>query len=108
MKQTGLDQDYVKMFTIIMLDICDMTEKDRLVFFLNCLSRDTAMECQRKRVQNLANAIIAAERLSDYNIRFPTNMKSQSSASHSSSGSGDKSSRSIKFKSGERSNELAP
>ena len=61
LRQTGLIQDYVKMFIMIMLDICDMMEKDNLFFFLNGLSCDAAMDLQRRRVQNLVDAIIAVE-----------------------------------------------
>ena len=50
LRQTSLLQDYVKMFTTIMLDIHDMMEKDKLFFFLDGLSRDAAMELQRIRV----------------------------------------------------------
>ena len=75
LRQTGSVQDYVKMFTTIMLDICDMTKKDKLFFFLDSLSCKVAMELQRRKVQNLANAIIAAEQLLEYDIRLPTSMK---------------------------------
>ena len=37
-KQTGSVQDYVKKFITIMLDIRDMTEKDKLFTFLDGLS----------------------------------------------------------------------
>ena len=64
------------MFTTIMLDIYDITEKDKLFFFLDGLSRDTTMELQRRRVQNLANVLTTTEWLSNYDIGFPTSMKS--------------------------------
>ena len=50
LRQIGLVQDYVKMFTTIILDIHDMMEKDKLFFFLHGLSCDVAMEFQRRRV----------------------------------------------------------
>ena len=50
LRQTGSVQDYVKKFTTIMLDIRDMTEKDKLFHFLDGLSWDAAMELQRRRV----------------------------------------------------------
>ena len=108
LRQKGTVQDYVKQFTTIMLDIRDMTEKDKLFYFLDGLSRDAAIELQRRRVQNLADAVTAAERLADYDIGFPTNMRSQGSASRSSSGSGGQSSGSGKSKSGGGSNGSAP
>ena len=104
----GSVQDCLKMFTMIMLDIHDMMEKDKLFFFLDGLSCDVAMELQRRRVQNLTNAVTVARRLSNYDIGFLTSMKSQGSALHSSSGSGDQSSRSSKSKSKGGSNGLAP
>ena len=105
--QKGSVQDYVKQFTTIMLDIRDMTEKDKLFYFMDGLSREAAIELQRRRVQTLSDAVTAAERLSDYDIGFPTSMKSQS-ASHSSGGSSGQSARSSKSKSGGGSNGSAP
>ena len=71
-----------------MLDIQDMIEKDKLFYFMDGLLRDAAIELQRRRVQNLTDAMIVVERLSDNDIGFPTSMKSQS-ASHPSRGSSD-------------------
>ena len=50
LRQIGSVQDYVKMFTMIMLNICDMMEKDKLFIFLDGLSCDMVMELQRRRV----------------------------------------------------------
>ena len=44
LRQTSSVQDYVKMFTMIMLDICDMIENDKLFLFLDALSRDATIE----------------------------------------------------------------
>ena len=55
------------------------------------LSHDVAMELQRRRVQNLVNAVTVVKWLSNYDIGFPTSMKSQGSVSHSNSGSGGQS-----------------
>ena len=98
----------MKIFTMIMLDIRDITEKDKLFFFLDGLSHDATIGLQRKRIQNLVNAVTAVERLSNYNIGFPTSMKSQGSTPHSSNGKGSQSSRSGKSKNGRGSNGLAP
>ena len=38
LRQIGSVQDYVKKFTTIMLDIRDITEKDKLFAFLDSLS----------------------------------------------------------------------
>ena len=91
-----------------MLNICDMMDKDKLFFFMDGLSHDEAIELQRRRVQNLANVVTTIEWLSNYDIRFPTSMKSQGSASHFSSGSGGQSSKSSKSKSEGGSNGSIP
>ena len=66
----------MKMFTTIMLDIHDIMEKDKLFFFLNGLSCDAIIKLQRRRVQNLADVMTVIEQLFNYDIRFPTSMKS--------------------------------
>ena len=96
------------MYTMIMLDIHDMNEKDKLFFFLDGLSREVAIELQRRRVQNLVDAVTVAERLSDYDIGFPASMKAQGSVSHSSGGKNGYSGKSSKFRSRGGSYELAP
>ena len=73
---------------MIMLDIHDMMEKDKLSFLEDLLCNAT-MELQRRKVQNLTDAVIATEWLFDYDIGFPTSIKSQGSVSHSSSGIGN-------------------
>ena len=44
LRQTGSMQDYMKQFIIIMLDIRDMTEKDKLFYFIDGLSHDATLE----------------------------------------------------------------
>ena len=61
LRQTGLVQDYVKKFMTIMLDIHDMMKKDKLFYFINGLSQDATIELQRRKVQNLANAMTTTE-----------------------------------------------
>ena len=84
----------MKKFTTIMLDIRDMTEKDKLFHFLDGLSREAAMELQRRRVQSLTEAVTTVERLLDYDISFP-GLKSHGGGSHNAnvgqSGKGGKS-----------------
>ena len=92
---------------MIMLDICDMMEKDKLFFFLDSLSHDAAMKLQKRRVQKLANAVTVVERLSDYDVGFPNTMKSHGSASHFSGGSSGQSNKNSKSRSGGGSNGLA-
>lgn len=49
-----------------MLDIRDMSEKDKLFFFLECLKPWARAELQRQRVQDLARAQAASECLTFY------------------------------------------
>ena len=51
---------------MLMLDLPDMSEKDRLFYFLEGLKPWARTELQRQRVQDLASAQAAAERLTDY------------------------------------------
>ena len=96
------------MFTMIMLDIRDMIEKDKLFYFIYILLCDVIIELQRRRIQNLANAMTAAEWLSDYDLGFPSNMKLIGNALPSNSGSGNQSSISSISKSGGGSNGSTP
>ncbi|KAK2987592.1 hypothetical protein RJ640_027893 [Escallonia rubra] len=54
-------------FSALMLDISDMSAVDRLFFFMERLKPWARTELNRRRVNNLNEAIIAAESLSDYN-----------------------------------------
>ena len=65
------------------------------------------MELQRRRVQSLMDMITVVEWLFNYDIAFPTSIKSNGGASHSSGRSNGWSGRSSKSKSGGGSNESA-
>ncbi|KAK2988026.1 hypothetical protein RJ640_011289 [Escallonia rubra] len=54
-------------FSALMLDISDMSSVDRLFFFMEGLKPWARTELNRRRVNNLNEAIIAAKSLSDYN-----------------------------------------
>ncbi|KAJ7970183.1 Retrotransposon protein, putative, Ty3-gypsy subclass [Quillaja saponaria] len=56
LKQTGTIREYVKRFAGLMLDIRDMTEKDKMFYFLEGLKPWARAELQRQRVQDLATA----------------------------------------------------
>ena len=88
-----------------MLNIKDMTEKDKLFHFLNGLSWEATMELQRRRVQSLTEVVNAAERLSDYDISF-SSLKSHGGGSHNANVS--QSSKGGKSKSGEEAKECLP
>ena len=56
----------------------------------------------------MVEMVTTVEWLSNYDIGFPTSMKSQRSASHSSSGNGGQLGRSNKFRSERESNGSSP
>ncbi|KAK3018426.1 hypothetical protein RJ639_003447 [Escallonia herrerae] len=66
-KHTGSVWEYCQAFSALMLDISDMSAVDRLFFFMEGLKPWARTELNRRRVNNLNEAIIAAESLSDYN-----------------------------------------
>ena len=66
LQQTGTVREYVKQFSALMLDIRDMSEKDKLFYFLEGLKPWAQQELQRRGVTDLASAQAAAERLTDY------------------------------------------
>ncbi|KAK3023721.1 hypothetical protein RJ639_042731 [Escallonia herrerae] len=68
-KHSGLVRDYCQAFSALMLDISDMSAVDRLFFFMKGLKRWAHTELNRRRVNNLNEAIIVAESLSDYKPR---------------------------------------
>ncbi|KAL2245999.1 UNVERIFIED_CONTAM: Retrovirus-related Pol polyprotein from transposon [Sesamum indicum] len=60
-------QEYVKAFSALMLNIRDMLEADKLFTFMEGLKQWARNELQRQRVTDLSSAIIASERLADFN-----------------------------------------
>ncbi|KAL0391034.1 UNVERIFIED_CONTAM: hypothetical protein Scaly_0460500 [Sesamum calycinum] len=72
LEHTGSVRDYVKTFSALMLDIRDMSEKDKLFTFMEGLKPWARLELQRQRVIDLGSAMAAAERLTDFN---PENRK---------------------------------
>ncbi|KAK3035878.1 hypothetical protein RJ639_033015 [Escallonia herrerae] len=66
-KHSGSVREYCQAFFALMLDISDMSAVDRLFFFMEGLKPRASTELNRRRVNNLNEAIIAAESLSDYN-----------------------------------------
>ncbi|KAK3012846.1 hypothetical protein RJ639_010346 [Escallonia herrerae] len=66
-KHIGSDREYCQAFSALMLDISNMSVVDRLFFFMEGLKPWARTELNRRRVNNLNEAIIAAESLSDYN-----------------------------------------
>ncbi|KAL0415947.1 UNVERIFIED_CONTAM: Transposon Tf2-12 polyprotein [Sesamum latifolium] len=66
LEHTGFMQDYVKSFSALMLDIRDISEKDKLFTFMEGLKPWARLELQRQRVTDLGSAMTAAERLTDF------------------------------------------
>ncbi|KAL0313032.1 UNVERIFIED_CONTAM: hypothetical protein Sradi_5702500 [Sesamum radiatum] len=66
LEHTGSMQDYVKSFSALMLDIRDMSEKDKLFTFMEGLKPWARIELQRQLVTDLGSAMTAAERLTDF------------------------------------------
>ncbi|KAL0449310.1 UNVERIFIED_CONTAM: hypothetical protein Slati_1487400 [Sesamum latifolium] len=66
LEHTGSIQDYVKSFSALMLDIRDMSEKDKLFTFMEGLKSRARLELQRQRVTDLGSAMAAAVRLTDF------------------------------------------
>ncbi|KAL0385852.1 UNVERIFIED_CONTAM: hypothetical protein Sradi_2979500 [Sesamum radiatum] len=66
LEHIGSMQDYVKSFSALMLDIRDMSEKDKLFTFMEGLKPWARLELQRQRVTDLGSAMTAAECLTDF------------------------------------------
>ncbi|KAL0451597.1 UNVERIFIED_CONTAM: hypothetical protein Slati_1137800 [Sesamum latifolium] len=66
LEHTGSMQDYVKAFSALMLDIHDMSEKDKLFTFMEGLKPWARIELQCQRVTDLGSAMTAVERLTDF------------------------------------------
>ncbi|KAK3021351.1 hypothetical protein RJ639_045984 [Escallonia herrerae] len=82
-KHTGSVREYCQAFSALMLDISDMFAVDRLFFFIEGLKPWARTELNRRWVNNLNEAIIAAESLSDYNSepQTPSERKSKQNTS---------------------------
>ena len=81
----GTIREYVKKFSGLMLNIKDMSEKDKLFYFLERLKPWARTELHKQRGQDLATAQIAAERLTDYAMENIQPKKAQPTAHVSTS-----------------------
>ncbi|KAK3032777.1 hypothetical protein RJ639_035722 [Escallonia herrerae] len=68
-KHNGSVQEYCQVFSALMLDISDMSAVDRIFFFIEGLKPWAHTELNRRWVNNLNEAIIATESLSNYNSK---------------------------------------
>ncbi|XP_072980653.1 uncharacterized protein [Typha angustifolia] len=78
--QTGSIREYVKQFSTLMLDIRDMSEKDKPFHFLEGLKPWAQTELRRRDIPDLAAAQAVAELLTDYSA--PENLKKKPSMSN--------------------------
>lgn len=69
LKHTSSIREYVKSFSGHMLNIRDMSEKDKLFTFMEGLKPWTRTELQRQKVTDLSTAMGVAECLSDYQTK---------------------------------------
>ena len=65
LKHTSNIQEYVKQFAGLMLDICNMSEKDKVFCFVEGLKPWVKTKLYEQRVQDLMSAYVAIERLFD-------------------------------------------
>ena len=91
--QTGTVREFVRGFSTLMLDIRDMSEKDKMFYFLEGLKPWARTELQRQRVQDVATAMAAAECLNDYSDGPSKRKTPPSNGSSSTFGSGGKAAR---------------
>ncbi|KAK8658468.1 hypothetical protein V6N13_036674 [Hibiscus sabdariffa] len=63
---TGSVREYVREFATLLLDIRDMSEKDKLFAFLEGLKQWARLEVQRRQPHDVAAAMSATECLTDY------------------------------------------
>ncbi|KAL2231121.1 UNVERIFIED_CONTAM: hypothetical protein Sindi_1706500 [Sesamum indicum] len=68
LEHTGSMREYVKAFSALMLNIRDMSVKDKLFAFMEGLKPWARIELQRQRLTDLSSAMTAAERLADFNL----------------------------------------
>ncbi|GKV33019.1 hypothetical protein SLEP1_g41575 [Rubroshorea leprosula] len=88
LKHTGLIKDYIREYNSLMLEIPDMTEKNRLLYFMDGLQRWAEQELKRRGVQDLASAIAVAESLIEFSKEPPKRGKEKKGGP--SRGGGDK------------------
>ncbi|XP_070017491.1 uncharacterized protein [Nicotiana sylvestris] len=68
LKQSGTVAEYVKKLSSLMLNVSNMTEEDKLHYFMSGLKGWAQLELRRQNVQSLSTAIAAADALADLNI----------------------------------------
>ncbi|KAL9259365.1 RNA-directed DNA polymerase-like protein [Drosera capensis] len=87
LKQTGSIRDYVRNFTELLFQIPNMSEEDKLIYFMDGLQSWAQQELHRRGVQTLAAAIAAAESFVEFKRG---DSKPKESKRHSEKGGGEK------------------
>ncbi|KAL0439547.1 UNVERIFIED_CONTAM: hypothetical protein Slati_2437700 [Sesamum latifolium] len=86
LEHSGSVRDYVKSFSTLMLDIRDMSEKDKLFTFMEGLKPWARLELQRQRVTDLGSAMAAAEHLIDFASKTRKDRQTTSSPAQNKTG----------------------
>ena len=98
LKHTGSIREYVKEFSMLMLEIPNMFEEELLFNFMDNLQSWAEQELRRHGVQDLATTMVVAESLVEYKRR-DSKPKPQSKGNHAKGG-GDKGSQGYPSKEG--------
>ncbi|KAA0047839.1 uncharacterized protein E6C27_scaffold133G001000 [Cucumis melo var. makuwa] len=80
LKHTGKIREYVKRFAGLILDIRDMSRKDKIFYFVEGLKPWAKTKLYEQRIQDLTPAYAAAERLFDLTSDFQDVRRHQSSS----------------------------
>ncbi|TYK21000.1 uncharacterized protein E5676_scaffold328G00270 [Cucumis melo var. makuwa] len=80
LRHTGEIWEYVKQFAGLMLDIRDMSEKDKVFYFVEGLKPWARAKLYEQKVQDLTSAYAAAERLFDLTSDSQDARRNQSSS----------------------------
>ncbi|GJS48156.1 putative retrotransposon gag domain, aspartic peptidase domain protein [Tanacetum coccineum] len=89
LKQSEMIWEYVKEFTILVLEIPELSDQDSLFYFLDGLQGWAKTELERRRVQDLSTAIAHAEALIDFSTRRDSS-KSKDRKVNQKKGGGEK------------------
>ncbi|KAK3022654.1 hypothetical protein RJ639_045420 [Escallonia herrerae] len=69
LRKKGRIREYVKEYSALMLEIPEMSERQRLCFFVDGLQYWVATELQRREPHDLASTIVVVKRLGDFKQR---------------------------------------
>ncbi|GMI94553.1 hypothetical protein HRI_003124600 [Hibiscus trionum] len=86
----GSIREYVREFAALLLDIRDMSEKDKMFAFLEGLKQWARTEVMRHRPEDITAAMAAAKRLTDYNDNSTKRKSVGPGGSNNSVGNGNK------------------